>query len=476
MSSSSYRDYLRTCLEDGGKFLGLYACRTGITCLVEGGSGSISALSCDTPDKKAPSIVDLAFNANWDEREAHDLYGIEFDGHQPLRPLVNHDSKLDTWTVRLEGEEPYQVAVGPIHAGIIESGHFRFHVVGDRILHLDPRLFYKHRGLEMAAESKHFKEAISYVGRACMACSVSNTLSYALACEDILGLQATNELSRTRTLLLELERIWNHLNDIGAVCAGVGMAAGNAIFGYLVEQVRRICEQVTGHRFMARSIQVGKSEIEVDGSTVEQVRTKLGEIRKLFESSWRDLVFNSTFQDRLTGVGIISQENAKLYGVVGPAGRASGLSRDNRFRDKSLLYRDFEVSMLKDPSGDVKSRFDQRELELNQAFDIVSALLEGDIASATCEVRRGPRTPDEQDCIDSDNSDTGRIGVGLVEGPRGSTLCAVELDGQIIKRVHLRSASFNNWQALAKCTIGNLLPDFPLINKSFELCYACVDR
>ena len=105
-----------------------------------------------TPTGRVPSIVDLAPAAGWDEREAHDLYGSTSTGHEPLRPLVDHDPDLAAWTVPVRGHDPYQVAVGPIHAGVIESGHFRFHVVGDRILHLDARLFYKHRGLERAAE------------------------------------------------------------------------------------------------------------------------------------------------------------------------------------------------------------------------------------------------------------------------------------------------------------------------------------
>ena len=138
-----------------------------------------------------PTIVDLAPSAGWDEREAHDLYGVRFDGHEPLRPLVEHDLVLAHWTVPVRGDDAYQVAVGPIHAGVIESGHFRFHVVGDRILHLDARLFYKHRGLERAAEGSTSPEGARYVGRACAACAVASGLAYAHACEEILGVGPT---------------------------------------------------------------------------------------------------------------------------------------------------------------------------------------------------------------------------------------------------------------------------------------------
>ena len=144
-----------------------------------------------------PTIVDLAPAAGWDEREAHDLYGVRFDGHEPLRPLVDHDLDLARWTVPVRGDDPYQVAVGPIHAGVIESGHFRFHVVGDRILHLDARLFYKHRGLERAADGQSARRrGCAYASRACAACAVTNGVAYAHACEEALGLAARRPSSR----------------------------------------------------------------------------------------------------------------------------------------------------------------------------------------------------------------------------------------------------------------------------------------
>ncbi len=149
-----------------------------------------------------------------------------FSGHVPLRPLVEHTSGLSSWTVPVSGHDAFQVAVGPIHAGVIESGHFRFHVVGEKILHIDLRLFYKHRGLERAAEGRTLAEGLVYAQRACAACAVSNSVAYAHAAESLLGLWPEPGLARVRTILLELERLYNHLNDIGAVCAGVGFAAG----------------------------------------------------------------------------------------------------------------------------------------------------------------------------------------------------------------------------------------------------------
>ncbi len=164
----------------------------------------------------------------------------------------------------VRGDDVYQLAVGPIHAGIIESGHFRFHLVGDRILHLDAQLFYKHRGLERAAEGKTLDEGLAYVSRACAACNVANGVAYASACEQALGLVPTAELRRVRTILLELERTWSHLNDIAAICAGVSLAAGNNSFAALTERARRLNAAVSGHRFLFNTVRVGGSELALD--------------------------------------------------------------------------------------------------------------------------------------------------------------------------------------------------------------------
>ena len=224
--------------------------------------GTIDVETVEVTDGAVPSIVDLVPAASWDEREAHDLYGIRFDGHEPLRPLVNHDLDLESWTVAVQGPDAYQVAVGPIHAGVIESGHFRFHLVGEKILHLDARLFYKHRGLERAAEGAELDDGIRYMARACAACAVTNGVAYAQAVEQLLGYRAGRELARARTVLLELERVWSHLNDVSAVCAGTGLAAGAQRFAGLTERARRLNAELTGHRFLFGSVSVRGSRLD----------------------------------------------------------------------------------------------------------------------------------------------------------------------------------------------------------------------
>jgi Ni,Fe-hydrogenase III large subunit len=460
-SADAYRRRIAEAVAAGWRFAGTHvaADRNSVRTLLVDEDGDPRLVDTAVRAGTAPSVVDLIPAAGWDEREAYDLYGIGFAGHEPCRPLVNA-GPLDGWTVPVRGDDAYQVAVGPIHAGVIESGHFRFHLVGDRILHLDARLFYKHRGLERAAEGADIEQAGRYVARACAACSVANGLAYAHAWEQALGLVPVPELARARTVLAELERIWNHLNDLAAICAGVGLAAGNHHFAALTERARRLNAALTGHRFLAGTVRVGGSDLAVDLDVVKAARAELAELRTAADSGWRELTLNASFQDRLPGVGIITLEQARWLGTVGPAARASGLTHDARTACTRLAYDGFRPVTTQHATGDVRARAEQRALELRQSFAILERLLDRPL--------RG---------VDAEPGDTPReIGVGLVESPRGTTSCVVERDGRRVGRVRLRTGSYANWPSVAYAAAGNLLPDFPLINKSFELCYACADR
>ncbi len=460
--TAGYRERVTQLLAEGSRFAGLHATAGGAQVRVAftAPHGAIHLESVAPRDGHVPSIVDLAPAAGWDEREAADLYGIGFDGHEPLRPLVDHDLELSRWTVPVCGNDPYQIAVGPIHAGVIESGHFRFHVVGDRILHVDARLFYKHRGLERAAEGQTLDAGLQYAMRACAACAVSNSVAYAHACEDALGLRPTADLARVRTLLLELERTWNHLNDIAAVCSGVGLAAGATSFAALTERVRGLNATITAHRFGFGSIHVGGSALALDGATIDAARAEMARVATAARKSWRELLFNSSFQDRLPDIGIVSRTDARSLGAVGPAARASGIAEDVRATSDRLSYDGFIPAALARPTGDARARLEQRALELDACFDLLDALLDGAIAPSHAE----------------STADVRPVGVGRVESPRGATLCVVERAGAHIERLHLRTGSYANWPVVAHAAVGDLLPDFPLINKSFELCYACADR
>jgi Ni,Fe-hydrogenase III large subunit len=456
---NAYRDNVGEALASGWRFAGLHATKTHVRTLLATNDGTTRIESTAIEDGSVPTIVDLAA-AGWDEREAADLYGVHFTGHEPLRPLVDHEASLERWTVPVHGHDAYQLAVGPIHAGVIESGHFRFHLVGDRILHLDARLFYKHRGLERAAEGGTLEQGLVFASRACAACAVANGVAYAHACEDALGLLPSAALARTRTILLELERLWSHLNDIAAVCGGTGLAAGNNRFAALTERARRLNATLTGHRFLFGTIQVGGSAVEIGIDQVDFARAELASLREEAEGGLRQLLFNASFQDRLPDIGVVSAEAAERLGATGPAARASGLRLDVRAASPRLAYAAFEAAVPARAAGDVQARVEQRGIELTQSFDLLERLLDRPLVR-TDATRGGTER---------------ELGVGRVESPRGATSCIVERNGDQLNRLRLRTGSYANWPVVAYAAVDNLLPDFPLINKSFELCYACVDR
>jgi Ni,Fe-hydrogenase III large subunit len=456
----SYRAKVAEALASGWAFAGLHGSGDVVRTLLAAPDGTTRLVTVPVVAGCVPSLVDLCPAAGWDEREAHDLHGVGFDGHVPLRPLADHELDLARWTVRVDGHDAYQVAVGPIHAGVIESGHFRFQVVGDRILQLDVRLFYKHRGLERAAEGSTLAAGARYVARACAACAVANGVAYAHACEEALGLLAPEPLARARTILLELERTWSHFNDISAICAGVGFAAGNTFFAALTERSRRLNASLTGHRFLFGSVRVGGSDLSIRRADVEQARAEIVDLRRALARGWRELAFNGSFKDRLPDIGVVTAEAAARVGAVGPAARASGIAVDVRTVSPRLHYEGFEAIVPERAAGDVQARLEQRALELRQSLDLLEALLDRSVVPAETE----PAGQEHE------------LGVGRVESARGATSCVVERDGDRLTRVRLRTGSYANWPAVAYAAADNLLPDFPLINKSFELCYACVDR
>jgi Ni,Fe-hydrogenase III large subunit len=459
-----WRDEIAALLADGARFAGAWATRHDDTLAWRTAfttpGGTTAGLTCTAGDVQVPTIVDLVPAADWDEREAHDLYGLSFEGHEPLRALVAHPEDPAAWTIPVDGDGVHQLAVGPIHAGVIESGHFCFHIVGERIIALDQRLFYKHRGLERAAEGRTIHDALPYVQRSCAACAVTNTVAYAQAVEEALDLWPDRDLRAARTLLLELERLYNHLNDIGAVCAGVGFAPGAMAFAALKDRAQQLNQRLAGHRFLFATIAVGHGALTLDAATRDAARGELRELRDDAAAAWRSLEFTGPLQARLDGVGVLDATDAARLGACGPAARAAGLRADVRSHSPRLAYEDFAPAAPREPTGDVAARLDVRASELQATCEILDDLLARPIAAGTATPAHEPRA----------------TGIGLVESPRGATLAAVELDSECVARVHLRTGSYANWPALAHATAGDLLPDFPLINKSFELCYACVDR
>jgi Ni,Fe-hydrogenase III large subunit len=461
IAAGRWRDAIAAELADGARFAGGWATGAEWRVALVVPDGATRTLTCAAVDGRVPTVVDLLPAADWDEREAHDLHGLGFDGHEPLRALVAHPQAAEAWMTPIGGDGVHEVAVGPIHAGVIESGHFRFHAVGERILAMDPRLFYKHRGLEHAAEGRSAADALAHAGRACAACAVTNSVAYAQAVEAALGLAPDRDLRVARTLLLELERLYNHLHDIGALCAGVGFAPGTMAFATLKDRAQRINERVAGHRFLFGTVAVGAGALAIDATAADAARGDLRELRADAAAAWRELEFAGSLQARLDGVGVLDRTAALRLGATGPTARAAGVPNDTRSESPRLWYGgSFTPAAPRVATGDVAARLQLRATELETCFELLDGLLMRPTPAGTTATA-GAAQP---------------LGIARVESPRGATLAAVELAAGQVTRLHLRTGSYANWPALAHAAHGNLLPDFPLINKSFELCYACVDR
>ena len=344
---------------------------------------------------------------------------------------------------------------------MIESGHFRFHLVGDRILQLDARLFYKHRGLERAAEGSTLQEGIAFASRACAACAVTNSVAYAHACEDALGLAPTAELARARTILLELERMWSHFNDIAAVCAGVGLAAGNNAFAAFTERARRLNAALTGHRFLFGSVRVGGSDLALDADRVRAARAEVAALRKDSSRSWRELLFNASFQDRLPEIGVVAAADVNRLGAVGPAARAAGVAEDARAGNERLSY-DGLHSRRPAPRGRRRAGA-ARAARAGAPADVRpargAARPPGRARRPRSRTRRRGRSESRESRARAAPRAASSSGAAT-----GSSGCACE-------PAPTRTGPSSRFAAA-----DNLLPDFPLINKSFELCYACADR
>jgi Ni,Fe-hydrogenase III large subunit/Ni,Fe-hydrogenase III component G len=426
--------------------------------------------------------------AHWDEREMQDLLGFTAEGHPVPRRLVLRDDWPDgLYPLRkdfdpthvpaaprtlehfeptpIHGEGVVSVPVGPIHAGIIEPGHFRFAAVGETILKLDAQLFYTHRGIEKLAEGRSIAGALQVAERTCGACAFSHGLAFSEAVEDLAGTQAPTRARWARAILLELERLYNHLGDAGNICAGVGFSIGAMEGAQLKEELQQINERLVGHRFLRGAVTPGGLRRDLADDALRAAAPKLSSLRAR-AASFADLLRGTeSLIDRARGTGVLPADVVRTLGGVGVAARASGVDIDVRRDRPTGHYVDLQsvLSVPLQSSGDAEARLRQRLDEAEVSFALLDALLssppDGPIRAALPELPAGV------------------VGLGAVESPRGANVHALMVgeDGTI-DRLRIRSASFCNWPLVPLTVPGNLVPDFPLINKSFELCYACLDR
>ncbi|WP_163507218.1 NADH-quinone oxidoreductase subunit C [Fodinicola acaciae] len=417
-----------------------------------------------------PSLAALSFPAGRFEREMHDLYGIVPDNHPLPQRLVRHFHWPTNWHPMLadageppefgdqdgpypfrtvEGPGVYEIPVGPVHAGLIEPGHFRFSVVGETILNLKARLWFVHKGLEKLFHGRRPEHGIEIAERVSGDTSVGHTLAYCLAVEDAQGIPVPVAHRRTRAILLELERIYNHVTDIGAICNDTGHGILNAHAGRIREQLLRLNDTVTGHRLLRGAIHPGGATVQQspDVAVLRAIGADVAEVVDL-------ALGHSVVRDRLAGTAVLTGQQAADLGALGYVARASGLAVDAR-RDHPVAGLEFRPATHTQTGGDVLARFTVRAEEISASIDYIGQLL------------------DEQP-PDLDRADRpARSGVGIVEGWRGTIVHRVELDEEgTLTRVKIVDPSFFNWPALPVALTDTIVPDFPLTNKSFNLSYA----
>lgn len=433
-----------------------------------------------------PCLTTILPAAAWYERELHDMFGFIPEGHPDLRPLVLHESfpegfhplrkqipvncqcrgKREYEMMTSSGEGLFEVPVGPIHAGIIEPGHFRFSQAGESMLQLDAKLFFTHRGIEKALEGKTVDEALPIIERICGACSVANTLSFCQAVEKLSASKVPYRAWLIRTLALEMERLYNHVGDTGNICAGVGFSPIISMGARLKEYLQQLNELIAGNRFLRGLIIPGGVAMDVEEKQLEEISDVLKEVEKVYADMVHIMWEQANFINRIRTTGIVRENTAFDLAMVGIGARASGIVRDSR-RDMGFgIYDELDFDIVTETSGDVEARIKVRIGEVRESLKLVRQLIS--------KLRRNAET---ELAVDLGELRTLEGSWGISESPRGDNIHWLMLDENgRIDRSFIRSASYPNWPALTVAVQGDIIPDFPLINKSFELCYACIDR
>jgi Ni,Fe-hydrogenase III large subunit len=401
-----------------------------------------------------------------------DLFGIRPDGHPLPHRMVRHGHWPTGWYPMLRAADPaprfapdvgsypflevqgdgvYEIPVGPVHAGLIEPGHFRFSVVGETILRMKARLWFLHRGVEKLFEGRAAEEALPLAERISGDTAVGHSLAYAMAVEEALGLEVGEPARRTRAVLLELERLHNHVADLGAIANDVGFGIAHAHAQRLRETLLRHNKQVTGHRLLRGGIRIGGATLR-QRPDVALVGAVAAEVEELVAIT----LGHSVVADRFAGTAVLPREQAAQLGALGYVARASGLDVDAR-RDHPFVDLGEPFSVVVEDAGDVRARFLVRAREVAVSAALVAAhgerLAGGDPPAMTLD-RPG-------------------AGLGVAEAWRGTLCHRVEVDEEgTLTRVKVVDPSFFTWPALPVALADTIVPDFPLANKSFNQSYA----
>lgn len=401
-----------------------------------------------------PSLAEEFPALDWFERELWEDHGLVPEGHPSLKPLRNH--RLPYPFDRVEGL--HEVPVGPVHAGIIEPGHFRFSVLGERILHLEVRLGYQHRGVEQLFQGKSLEQALLLAERAGGE-PVAHALAFCQAVEAALGIEVPPRAYRLRRVLLELERLFGHLGHLAGLFTDIGYAYAATQVGKVRALLQGQLERLTGHRYGRNALTVGGVGFDIDPETQVEVRGALAKLAAEAETHLAAALKHPMVLDRLRYVGTLTQAQARWLGLVGPAARACGLGRD--LRQDDALYQPFTPVVRS--GGDVLARAQVYAEEVQQGFVYLDRFL-GALPAGAVRVNGAWLKEGEL-----------REAHSRVEAGRGELFYWVRLRGNRVERVKIVDPSFKNWRALELAVRGMGLPDFPIINKSFDLSYAGCD-
>ena len=425
-------------------------------------------------DAWVPTLAALNYTAGRFEREMRDMFGLRPEGHPLPQRLVRHGHWPQGWHPMLrdadpdpdfgehpgtfpfldvEGDGVYEIPVGPVHAGLIEPGHFRFYVVGETILRMKARLWFVHRGVERLFEGREPADGIEIAERISGDTAVAHSVAYAMAVESAADIEVSLVDRQLRALLLELERSYNHVGDMGMIANDVGYGIANAHAQRIRESLLRINREVTGHRLLRGAVSLGGARVRdlPDEALLRSITEDTAELAAI-------TLGQSMVMDRLTDTAVLSQHKSLDLGTLGYVARASDVAIDARV-DHPFVDVGPDFSVITEKSGDVLARYLLRVREFAVSMKVVDHLLHelnGSLGSGTHAVTTSAGS-----------------GLGIVEAWRGTLVHRVELgdDGRVT-RVKVVDPSFANWPGLSMALADTIVPDFPLVNKSFNQSYA----
>ena len=442
-------------------------------------TGDIAVFSLAAPDGHYPAVSPVRPSANRLERAARDLFGLEADGAADGRPWLDHGR----WPIRhplaaapagpppepygyqflpAEGEGLHQIPVGPVHAGIIEPGHFRFHANGEAVVRLEQRLGYVHKGIEGLMAGKTPAEATRLASRISGDSAVAHALAFARAVEAALGIEAPPRAHYLRALMAELERIANHVFDIGAVCNDATFPLLLAELTRLREAVLQTTQECFGHRLMMDRVVPGGVAVDLDAAGAKRIGVLVGMLRPRFAELMRIYDGKPSLLDRMVQTGVTATALVQRFAAGGHVGRAAGRAQDARRSPSYPPYPDLEFAVPVLTQGDVNARVLIRQREVEASLGLVEQILARLPAGPTSTALPAGRAAGE--------------GMALVEAFRGEIMTWVALDaGGRVRRCHPRDASWFQWPLLEAAIEGNIVADFPLCNKSFNCSYSGQD-